>query len=92
MSADRYLPETMGPGVAFFDYDNDGWLDLFMVNSGGPVDFYTPKRRSRTRSTRTIETARSRTSLTRLVSRAGNSSGWAAPWATTTTTATPISS
>ena len=43
MSADRYLPETMGPGVAFFDYDNDGWLDLFMVNSGGPVDFYTPK-------------------------------------------------
>jgi hypothetical protein len=43
MSPDRYLPETMGPGVAFFDYDNDGWLDLFMVNSGGPVDFYTPK-------------------------------------------------
>jgi len=43
MSADRYLPETMGPGVAFIDYDNDGWLDLFMVNSGGPVDFYTPK-------------------------------------------------
>jgi enediyne biosynthesis protein E4 len=43
MSPERYLPETMGPGVAFFDYDNDGWMDLFMVNSGGPVDFYTPK-------------------------------------------------
>src|SRR3954447_22506954 len=43
MSADRFLPATMGPGVAFVDYDNDGWLDLFMVNSGGPVDFYTPK-------------------------------------------------
>ena len=42
MSADRYLPETMGPGVAFFDYDNDGWMDIFMVNSG-PSDFYTPK-------------------------------------------------
>src|SRR5262249_29475881 len=28
MSPDRYLPETMGPGVAFLDYDNDGWMDL----------------------------------------------------------------
>jgi enediyne biosynthesis protein E4 len=43
MSPERYLPETMGPGVAFLDYDNDGWMDLFMVNSGGPVDFYRPK-------------------------------------------------
>ena len=43
MSPERYLPETMGPGVAFVDYDNDGWMDLFMVNSGGPADFYTPK-------------------------------------------------
>jgi enediyne biosynthesis protein E4 len=28
----RYLLEEMGCGVAFFDYDNDGWLDIFMVN------------------------------------------------------------
>ena len=42
MSADRYLPETMGPGVAFVDFDNDGWMDLFMVNSGRS-DFYQPK-------------------------------------------------
>jgi hypothetical protein len=42
MSPERYLPETMGPGVAFFDYDNDGWMDLFMVNSG-PCDFYKPQ-------------------------------------------------
>ncbi len=42
MSPDRYLPETMGPGVAFCDYDNDGWIDIFMVNSG-PCDFYQPK-------------------------------------------------
>jgi hypothetical protein len=41
MSPDRFLPETMGPGVAFFDYDNDGWMDVLMVNSG-PADFYTP--------------------------------------------------
>jgi len=41
MSSNRYLPETMGPGVAFVDYDNDGWMDLFMVNSGA-ADFYKP--------------------------------------------------
>jgi enediyne biosynthesis protein E4 len=28
----KYLPETMGPGVAFIDYDNDGWQDIFIVN------------------------------------------------------------
>ncbi|HXG34626.1 MAG TPA: CRTAC1 family protein [Bryobacteraceae bacterium] len=28
----RYLLETTGCGVAFFDYDNDGWLDIFLVN------------------------------------------------------------
>ena len=28
----KYLPETMGPGVAFVDYDNDGWPDIFIVN------------------------------------------------------------
>jgi len=27
-----YLLETTGCGVAFFDYDNDGWLDIFVVN------------------------------------------------------------
>jgi enediyne biosynthesis protein E4 len=28
----EYLPETMGSGVAFIDYDNDGWPDIFLVN------------------------------------------------------------
>ncbi len=27
-----YLLETTGCGAAFFDYDNDGWLDIFLVN------------------------------------------------------------
>ena len=31
----KYLPETMGPGVAFIDYDNDGWPDIFLVNGTG---------------------------------------------------------
>ena len=43
MSPDRHLPETMGPGVAFFDYDNDGWMDIFLVNSG-ESDFYKPEK------------------------------------------------
>ena len=30
---EKLLPETMGGGVAFFDYDNDGHQDLLLVNS-----------------------------------------------------------
>ncbi|MGI8782222.1 MAG: CRTAC1 family protein [Acidobacteriota bacterium] len=44
MSEKRYLPETLGPGCAFLDYDNDGWMDIYLVNSG-PCDFYRPDRR-----------------------------------------------
>jgi enediyne biosynthesis protein E4 len=29
----KYLPETMGSGVCIIDYDNDGWPDIFLVNS-----------------------------------------------------------
>lgn len=28
----KYLPETLGPGCAFFDYDGDGWPDILLVN------------------------------------------------------------
>lgn len=41
MSELRYLPETLGPGCAFLDYDNDGWMDIYLVNSG-PCDFWKP--------------------------------------------------
>src|SRR5207248_286973 len=41
-SPEMYMPETVGPGVAFLDYDNDGWMDIYLVNSG-PCDFYQPK-------------------------------------------------
>lgn len=29
----KYLPETMGSGVCFIDYDNDGWQDILLINS-----------------------------------------------------------
>jgi enediyne biosynthesis protein E4 len=38
----KYLLETMGAGVALFDYDNDGRLDLFFVN-GASLKDPTPK-------------------------------------------------
>ncbi len=40
-SAEKYLPETTGAGCAFLDYDNDGWMDIYLVNSGR-CDFYDP--------------------------------------------------
>jgi enediyne biosynthesis protein E4 len=40
-SPDMYLPETVGSGCAFLDYDNDGWMDIYLVNSGA-CDFYQP--------------------------------------------------
>jgi enediyne biosynthesis protein E4 len=40
-SEGKYLPESTGPGCAFLDYDNDGWMDIYLVNSG-KCDFFTP--------------------------------------------------
>ena len=34
VSPDRHLIETMGGGVGFIDFNNDGWLDIFLVNGG----------------------------------------------------------
>lgn len=41
-SPDYYLPETTGAGCAFLDFDNDGWMDIYLVNSGR-CDFFDPK-------------------------------------------------
>src|SRR3954469_25882167 len=39
----RYQPESIGPGIAIFDYNNDGWMDLYFPNSG-PCDFFQPSK------------------------------------------------
>ena len=43
----KYLPETMGPGAAFIDYDNDGYQDILITNGtdwpGRPKTASTPK-------------------------------------------------
>jgi enediyne biosynthesis protein E4 len=41
ITPNMYEPETLGAGCAFLDYDNDGWMDLYLVNSGN-CDFFTP--------------------------------------------------
>jgi hypothetical protein len=40
-SQQKFLPETTGAGCAFLDYDGDGWMDIYLVNSGR-CDFYDP--------------------------------------------------
>jgi enediyne biosynthesis protein E4 len=42
MSPEKHLPETSGAGCAFLDYDDDGWMDIYLVNSG-KCDFFDPK-------------------------------------------------
>lgn len=41
-TSQKYLPETMGGGVALFDYDNDGRLDIFFTN-GARLEDPMPK-------------------------------------------------
>ena len=39
-AGEYHLPETLGAGGAFLDYDNDGDLDLYLVNSAAPSMLY----------------------------------------------------
>src|SRR3984893_17801535 len=32
-----YILETVGCGCAFFDYDNDGWMDIFLLSGFSPA-------------------------------------------------------
>ena len=40
---EKLLPETLGSGCAFLDYDNDGWLDILLVNG---MDWKRPAKTS----------------------------------------------
>jgi hypothetical protein len=35
----RYIVEANGPGIAFYDYDGDGWLDIFLPNGSRHAGF-----------------------------------------------------
>jgi hypothetical protein len=37
-SEQRFLPEILGPGGLFLDFDDDGWLDVFLVDGGSLAD------------------------------------------------------
>lgn len=37
-SPEKYLAETMGSGAVFLDYDDDGWLDLLLIDGGSLAD------------------------------------------------------
>jgi hypothetical protein len=37
-SPDKHLPETMGSGAAFVDLDEDGWVDIVLVDGGSMAD------------------------------------------------------
>ncbi len=50
-TSQKYLPETMGGGVALLDYDNDGRLDIFFTN-GARLDDPMPESKSPDKSDR----------------------------------------
>ncbi len=45
-SGQRYMVETMGAGGGFLDYDNDGWLDIYLIQSGPLPGFPDQRPRS----------------------------------------------
>jgi hypothetical protein len=85
----RFIIEANGSGVALIDYDNDGWLDIYLVN-GSTYDALAGKRPApRPRSSTTITMEPLPMSPTRLALRTnGGASGL--PWPTMITTAGPI--
>ncbi|HEY7574766.1 MAG TPA: CRTAC1 family protein [Thermoanaerobaculia bacterium] len=46
-TAQHQLPETMGSGLAWLDFDNDGWMDLYVVQSGPFPEAGSPRAQDR---------------------------------------------
>ncbi len=86
----KYLPETLGPGCAFLDYDGDGWLDILLVNGWvgrGHIKAALHAGFVSQQSQRNVSP------MSRAAPGWGwKCTGWAQPWQTTTTMASPISS
>ena len=49
--AKKFIVETNGSGVCLLDYDNDGWLDIYLVNG---VDLQRARRQRRTAARRAV--------------------------------------
>jgi len=66
-SPDKHLVETIGSGGLFFDYDNDGWIDIFLVDGGSIADPNVARqarhRLYRNRGNGTFEDVTSRSSI-----------------------------
>ncbi len=88
----KYLLETTGCGLAFYDYDNDGWQDLFLVNGWRLEGFPAGSKPRAATSSRTTATAPSPTSPWAPASSTKPAGARPAASATTTTTATTTSS
>ena len=87
-SPQKYLPETTGAGCAFLDYDNDGWMDIYLVNSG-KCDFYNPDPPLRNALYRNNRDG----TFTDVTEKAGSrpvATGRASRWVTMTVTVSPI--
>ena len=63
--AKAYIPESMSGGVGFIDYDNDGWVDVFLVNGSTLEAERQRSNRPRTVCSAIMGTAPSRTLQTR---------------------------
>ena len=86
---EKYYLETMGTGVGWIDYDQDGLMDLYFVQSA-PRIFTNPRAHCVPRFTTTMETELSPMSPRRQALAARDIMARAWRWGISTTTAIPI--